>query len=112
MLTQDLYSLLLAFKQGASGDSNLVTTLDTILSTIQNISASLSADSTCLIPSLKKRYEDILSYEITENSVIYCCFKEKMSPDDVEDDKIALTQDGLLFWDDAAMQVLDWEENW
>lgn len=30
----------------------------------------------------------------------------------VEDDNIALTQSGLLFWDDAAMQVLDWEENW
>ena len=42
------------------------------------------------------------------------CLAAGNDPDwwQVEDDKIALTQEGLLFWDDAAMQVLDWEENW
>lgn len=30
----------------------------------------------------------------------------------VEKDNIALTEAGLLFWDDAAGEVLDWEEDW
>ena len=28
----------------------------------------------------------------------------------LENDHIALTQAGLLFWDDAAMDVLSWDE--
>ena len=27
-------------------------------------------------------------------------------------ERIALSESGLLFWDDAAMQIIDWEENW
>lgn len=40
-----------------------------------------------------KIYKDILRCEITENLVIYCCFEEKMTVDNVEDDKIATNSD-------------------
>ena len=48
-----------------------------------------------------------------ENSTYYHCFVCELLCEVVsllEENHIALTENGLLFWDDAAMDVLSWNE--
>lgn len=58
-----------------------------------------------------KKYEDILRYEITENSVIYCCFKEKTSAGDIEDDKIATNDDIHTIIENSSLYPINSDEN-
>ncbi|MBE6367284.1 MAG: coproporphyrinogen III oxidase family protein [Lentisphaerae bacterium] len=41
----------------------------------------------------------------------FCCRQSRINPQwwQIRSDKIALSEDGLLFWDDAAMEIIDWD---
>lgn len=107
MLTSDLYSLLLAFKQAASGDLLLTEVIDTLLLDIQSIAASLSTDASSLIPTLKKLYENILKYvydtrnnlnvtKPTPTNIYLNIFKKISNKLDLSD--ITVPQEGWLGW--------------
>lgn len=55
--------------------------------------------------------DDILRYEIESDLEIYCCFKEKITPDDIEDDKIATNDDIHTIIENSSLYPINNDEN-
>lgn len=58
-----------------------------------------------------KMYNSILRYEIESDLQIYCCFKEKITPDDIEDDKIATNDDIHTIIENSSLYPISDDEN-
>ena len=80
----------------------------------QQLYTKLMKELKQLTPVVEKFREYKKAKETEEEALLLLEDAAGNDPDwwQLGDDKIALTQTGLLFWDDAAMQVLDWEEIW
>lgn len=58
-----------------------------------------------------KIYNRILRYEIESDLQIYCCFKEKTSASDIEDDKIATNDDIHTIIENSSLYPINADEN-